>query len=782
MPPGGIAGDDAVPGAPLSGVQGAVNVPFHEVVDALDQLIVVLSASGDAEYVNRAGREYLGKDLLEARERWNSAIHTDDLAVVVRARTAGHASGSPWTTQTRMQRHDGIYRWFHARVTPLRDIAGNITHWTAAFTDVDDSRTLEERLREEKARVESFDELMPGVIVSFRRGPDGQVSFPLVSPRYFELTGVCAAALAADPKAGYAIVHPEDLPAVLAAVEHARQTQTPLHHVYRIHHPERGVVWLEAHSAPRADPDGGTTWHGTLHDVTARRAAERGLEESNARFKQLAESIEEVFWLTDVKKQRIVYISPGYEKIWGRTCQSVIDNPSGWLEAIHPDDRATVRVALEKQAAGKYDEEYRVLHTDGTTRWVHDKAFPVRDASGAVIGVAGVAQDVTERRALEMQLRQSQKLESIGSLAGGVAHDFNNWLTVIGGSTSLLLEKSGLDTDSAELLEEIRHASERATGLTRQLLAFSRKEIVEPQVVRMNDVVADAHRLLSRLLGEDVVLTTRLAENLLPVRVDKGQWSQVLINLAVNARDAMPQGGRLLLETRNVTAVELESLSLTTGPAAPHVLVEVTDSGTGMSPEVKARLFEPFFTTKGVGRGTGLGLAVVHGIVSQSGGHVLVESTIGTGSTFRLYIPALLAKSATLAPAAGSSALVKGGNETILIVEDEEALRRFVKRGLLRDGYRVLEAADGMDALDVVANHTGAIDLVLTDVVMPRLGGRELTRRLHELRPNLRVLYTTGYTDDAVLRHGVSEAEVALVAKPFTYSILRARIRELLDR
>ena len=234
-------------------------MPFHEVVDALDQLIVILSPSGDAEYVNRAGREYLGNDLVDARERWRSAIHTDDLAVVVRARTAGDASGSPWTTQVRMQRHDAIYRWFHARITPLRDVAGNITHWSAAFTDVDDSRALEERLREEKARVESFDELMPGVIVSFRRGPDGQVSFPLVSPRYFELTGVSAAALAADPSAGYRIVHAEDLPSVLASVEHARQTQTPWHQVYRIHHPERGVVWLEAHSTPRADADGGTT-------------------------------------------------------------------------------------------------------------------------------------------------------------------------------------------------------------------------------------------------------------------------------------------------------------------------------------------------------------------------------------------------------------------------------------------------------------------------------------------------------------------------------------------
>jgi CheY-like chemotaxis protein len=262
--------------------------------------------------------------------------------------------------------------------------------------------------------------------------------------------------------------------------------------------------------------------------------------------------------------------------------------------------------------------------------------------------------------------------------------------------------------------------------------------------------------------------------------VDKGQWSQILINLSVNARDAMPCGGTLAVTTSNVSDEDLAANPLLHG--TPHVLVSVTDSGSGMTPEVRARLFEPFFTTKELGRGTGLGLAVVHGIVTQSGGHIEVDSTLGEGTTFRLYVPALPLKGASLAPTDERTVASKGGTETILLVEDEEALRRFVKRALLRDGYQVLEARDGLEALDLAAEHAGKIHLVLTDVVMPHLGGRELVERLLAVSPDLRVLYTTGYTDDAVLRHGVKQAEVALVAKPFTYSTLRARIRELLDQ
>jgi PAS domain S-box-containing protein len=515
-----------------------------------------------------------------------------------------------------------------------------------------------------------------------------------------------------------------------------------------------------------------------LRDITERLQAEEALRASEARFRQLAENIREVFWLTDPLKGEMLYISPAYEAIWGRTCRSLYESPQNWLEAIHPEDRERIlHAAMTKQVSGTYDEEYRVVRPDGSIRWIHDQAFPVRDDRGQVIRVAGVAEDVTGRLQLETQLRQRQRMESIGQLAGGVAHDFNNLLTVITSSAELLAAE--IDGGPArDLVRDINEASARAAALTRQLLSFSRQEVVEPKVTDLATVVTDTAQMLRRLIGEDVVLTT-LDAGTCRVRIDAGQWSQVLINLALNARDAMPQGGHLTVETRSVDLDAAYQRAHPAVTAGRFAMLRVSDTGEGMSAHVRSRIFEPFFTTREQGQGTGLGLAVVYGIVQQSGGHIDVESEPGAGTTFRIYLPALheaVSPAPVGAPGAGPR-----GHETILLVEDEVAVRKVATRALRATGYTVLEAGDGEEALRTLERHAGAVNLLMTDVVMPRMDGKQLTEAVRARYPQIRVLYTSGYTNDAVVRRGVLQAEVAFLQKPYAPGVLRKRIREVLD-
>jgi CheY-like chemotaxis protein len=371
-------------------------------------------------------------------------------------------------------------------------------------------------------------------------------------------------------------------------------------------------------------------------------------------------------------------------------------------------------------------------------------------------------------------------MEAIGRLAGGVAHDFNNLLTIINGYSDLLLGRLSPDDPSRNLVSEIYRAGERSAGLTRQLLAFSRKQVLAPRTLDLNAVVADTTSLLQRVIGEDVRLAAAPGRGLWPVRADVGQIEQVLVNLAVNARDAMPAGGKLTIETRNVELDEEYAASHADARPGPYVLLAVSDTGHGMTPEVKARIFEPFFTTKEVGKGTGLGLATVYGIVKQSGGHVGVYSEIGLGTTFKVYLPRtepdggiVRGQSQLLAPPPGT--------ETVLVVEDDASVRALTRHVLWQAGYTVLEAADGDEALRVGAGHAGPIHLVVTDVVMPGRAGREVAEKLAERHPTVRVLFVSGYTDDAVVRHGVLHERMNFLQKPFTPAGLARKVREVLD-
>lgn len=390
------------------------------------------------------------------------------------------------------------------------------------------------------------------------------------------------------------------------------------------------------------------------------------------------------------------------------------------------------------------------------------------------------SRDVTENRAVEDQLRQAQKMEAVGRLAGGIAHDFNNLLTAIMGYGELAAGRLKPDDPTRTELSEIDRAAHRAADLTRQLLAFSRKQVLQPRVVNLNGIVSQTDKLLRRLIGEDVELVTRLHEPLGSVKADTGQIEQVLVNLAVNSRDAMPQGGKLTIETSEVELDESSSAFHFEVPPGRYVLLAVSDTGTGMDAQTLSHVFEPFFTTKEAGRGTGLGLSMVYGVVKQSGGHVTVYSEAGIGTTFKIYLPRVEdAPEEDRAPSDHATPL--GGAETILVVEDEEAVRRLTCRTLEAHGYRVIPAADAHDALLLCERYAGQIDLMVTDVVMPELSGRAVARRAAVLQPRMKVLFMSGYTDDAIVQHGVLDAGTAFLQKPFTPRSLAAKVREVLD-
>jgi len=514
------------------------------------------------------------------------------------------------------------------------------------------------------------------------------------------------------------------------------------------------------------------------HEIEAR------LLESEERFRQLAERSREGFWFVAVDPERILYVSPAVEAIWGLPAERFYRDPRVWLGAVHADDSARMQAVWEAWATDKvaqFEEECRVVRPDGSVRRVLNSGTQIRTEAGAITRLSGVTRDITEHKELEAQFRQAQKMESVGRLAGGIAHDFNNLLTAIIGYSELVLDRVADQADIAADIEEIKKAGERASQLTGQLLAFSRKQVMVPRVLDLNQVIADLEKMLSRVIGDDISLEIAVTPWLGRTKADPSHVEQVLVNLVVNARDAMPGGGTLRVSTANVvldTAFARDHLGAVPGR---YVSLAVSDSGVGMKPEVLSHVFDPFFTTKPTGKGTGLGLSTVYGIVKQHDGYVTVDSAPGVGTTFTIYWPQV-DDAAEALPAVRVSAQTLGGTETVLLVEDEAGLRDLVTKMLERRGYRVLGAKDGAAGIAIEEHHAGPIHLLLTDIVMPGLKGPDLAQRLVRRRPSMSVLYMSGFAHHVSMGFGSISGRTDFLQKPFSSETLATKVRECLDR
>ena len=662
--------------------------------------------------------------------------------------------------------------------------------------------------------------------------------------------------------------------------------------------------WFLMTVTPLADghPNGVVVMH---LDVTAKRQNEERRRAAELKFREMAENIRDVFSLRDADGTRILYVSPAYEEIWGRSCESLYANPESWAETIHPDDRASTYEKNEKgMLAERFEFEYRIVRPDGSIRWIESRGFPVRDDAGNLVRIAGVAKDITERKqveaelrlqsaalnaaansivitdrngtiewvnpaftaltgyraeeaigknqgeliksgihdqvfyqdlwdtilaghtwqgemtnrrkdrsvyivdqtitsvkgargetdhfigigrdlterkTLEAQVRQASKMDAVGKLASGVAHDFNNLLTVILGFADLMAADAAMASEHGTDLGEIIKAARRAEALTGQLLAFSRQQVLHVAPVDVNGLITDMTGMLVRLIGEHIEVSLALTPNLSLALADRGQLEQVVMNLVVNARDAMPDGGSVTIETREVE-LENSSFHAETVMHGRYVMLAITDTGSGMTKETQRRLFEPFFTTKEAGQGTGLGLSTTYGIVKQSKGYIWVYSEPGRGTTFKVYLPCSNRELPLQAVNSVVTAPVKRPSETVLLVEDEASVRQLAKRILENAGYRVLEAANGDEGERLFAQHSGSIDLLVTDVIMPGCGGPELLNRLHVQSPALRVLYMSGYTEQsAAIKTGIDRG-TPFVQKPFTATEFVRQVREALDR
>jgi PAS domain S-box-containing protein len=810
------------------------------VVEQSPNPVIITDAAGAIEYVNPKFTEvtgYLAAEVIGQNPRLLKSGRTP--AATYETLWATIRAGNQWHGEFENRKKNGDLYWEAASISPIRAADGGITHFVAAKEDITERKATEAALQDARELIQQvISSAQEGLFVL-----DRALRYQVWNPYMEALSGLpTAAVLGRLPEEAFPFLKEGDHP---EALRRALGGEAMPVADFPFHVPTTGRTgWAAATLGPVRNAQGAVIGViGTVRDITVQKQAETVLRESEEHARQLARENALMAEIGRVVSATL-NVDSIYEEFAARVRQvlpfdrmviSVIDAGQGAFKHVHmskepvPDRhlgmvlplagsameevvRTRTSLLLQAEDVGGYRERFPTLASTfeaGFRSLLHVPLFVTGELIGALmlrsrtpsaytpedvrlaerIGaqIAGTIASAQlyaarlaaeeERATLEEQFRQAQKMEAVGRLAGGVAHDFNNLLTVITGCAYVLLTELPSDAPLREFVGEIQGAADRAAALTRQLLAFSRKQVLAPKVLDLNDVVSHLERMLRRLIREDVVLATDLTPGLPQVRVDPGQLEQVVLNLAVNARDAMPQGGTLTIATSERFVSEAESRLRPDCRPGSYVQLMVTDTGCGMLPEVQARIFEPFFTTKELGKGTGLGLATVFGIVKQSEGHIEVDSAVGGGTSFRIFLPAVTGPAAT-APADDHA---PSGRETILLVEDEEAVRRIARLALEAHGYTVLEACDGRQALGIVDESAGQIRLLVSDMIMPGMNGRTLAELLRDRAPDLRVLFISGYTDGALVHHEVDDPATAFLQKPFSPQALARKVREVLD-
>jgi len=771
-----------------------VNARHRELADNLGVCVWMLDAqsleplylnAGLAHILARAPGTVCGPGLA------TDAVHADDRERVADAYRDALGAGT-LCVEYRVHDSAGRLRWVRDRACVVRTHQGVAARLAGITDDVTDRRTAVDALRESQRAMTTLFSNLPGMVYRCRNDPQWTMEF--VSEGCSDLTGYRPADLIDNARVAYAdIIHSADRDAVWKKVQQGINRRGPFEITYRIVTATGDVRWVWEMGRGVFDEAGGLlALEGFIADHTARRSAELALQESEQRYRSLVENAPIAILIH--REEQFVFVNPAAARMLGAASPQELVGRSIW-DIVHPDFVDVVRPRVEaiynQQQAPAVEERFRRL--DGEVIDVEVTGSPVefegRPASQAVFtDITHRKRAEAERVRLEAQLRQSQKMQAVGQLAGGVAHDFNNILTAILGHLGLARDAfaKSLPEEHPGLrgLGEVERAANRAVALTRQLLTFSRKDVARPQVLDVNAIVRDMRSMLRRLITENIDLELTLAPDLPAVRADANQLEQVVLNLVVNARDAMPHGGRLAIATRRITLDAAYAAGQPDATPGPYVQLSVSDSGHGIDAATIERIFEPFFTTKDVGQGSGLGLATVHGIVQQNGGHVTVYSEPGLGATFRVFLPAAEGSAGAEAPApqAAEALEISHDGETVLVCEDDPSVRHLTTQMLRSAGYHVLAAATGAAALKVARQHTGRLHLLVTDVIMPEMNGRQVAKALAAERPDLRVLYISGYTSDVIAHQGVVEDGIDFLEKPFSQADLLRRVREVLDR
>lgn len=750
--------------------------------------IVITDKRGRIEWLNPAFTAITGYSFAEAVGRstniLNSGAHSQEFYRELWQTILG---GQVWHGEMVNRRKDGTHYAEEMTITPVMNVAGEIVNFVAIKQDVSKRNSAEHerhllasKIEQQRLRLDNIFATVPGVVWETWTATDSNVQRVGFVSEYVEtLTGYTVEEWLSQPDFWVNIVHPDDREMAgvrgLESLSSKKESKIEMRWIRK----DGKEIWVESNYAVVEDEAGDAVGlRGVTIEVTERKRAESELRQSEERYRELIENAHDIIYTHDLQGNYTSVNQMG-QRITGYSHDEAMQ--MNMLDVVVPEDRERVREILNRKLAGDNIATYEieVLAKDGSRIPVEVNTRVIQK-NGRPVGIQGIARDVTERKNLEAQLRQAQKMEAVGQLAGGVAHDFNNLLTAITGYSDLAIRKLQPQDPLRNNLEEIKKAGMRAAGLTRQLLAFSRKQVLQPKVLNLNSIVTDLEKMLQRLIGEDVELRIALEGELGNAKADPGQIEQVIMNLVINARDAMPRGGKLTIETQNIDLGDEYAKQHVGVEAGPYVLLAVSDTGIGMDKETEKRIFEPFFTTKEVGRGTGLGLSTVYGIVKQSNGLLWVYSELGRGTTFKFYLPRI-GDAAQEYKRADVSEEKLEGSETILLVEDDDTLRKLAAEVLAVYGYRVLEASNGGSALLICERHPEPIHLLITDVVMPEMGGVETAERLGRIRPDMKVLFMSGYTNNTIVHQGVMEADVNFIQKPFSPADLARKIRSVLD-